>query len=72
MPAAGIHRTGVDFEAMDGQPSRIFILTLSPASRTGPHIQFLAEISKVLSDSALREKILTAETAEEIVRLLAG
>lgn len=68
--AVGIHRAGVDFAAMDGKPSHIFIMTLSPENRAGPHIQFLAEISKVLSRPELREKLLNAATADEILNLL--
>lgn len=68
--AVGIHRAGVDFASMDGKPSHIFIMTLSPENRAGPHIQFLAEISKVLSRPNLREQLLTATTAEEILTLL--
>ena len=68
--AIGIHRVGVDFAAMDKKPSHIFILTLSPENRAGPHIQFLAEISKVLSRPELREKLLNAATADEIFNLL--
>lgn len=69
--AVGIHRTGVDFDSMDGKPAHIFILTLSPENRAGPHIQFLAEISKVLSRPELREKLLNAASADEILNLLA-
>jgi PTS system nitrogen regulatory IIA component len=68
--AVGIHRTGVDFAAMDGKPSHIFIITLSPENRAGPHIQFLAEISKVLSRPELREKLLNATTADDMLNLL--
>lgn len=68
--AIGVHRTGIDFASMDGKPAHIFILTLSPENRAGPHIQFLAEISRVLSRPELREKLLTATTAEEILGLL--
>ena len=68
--AVAIHRTGVDFAAMDGKPSHIFIITLSPENRAGPHIQFLAEISKVLSRPELREKLLKAATTDEILNLL--
>lgn len=66
----GIHRTGVGFEAMDGNPCFIFIMTLSPVNRTGPHIQFLAEISKLLSNSDLRDQLLQAESSEQILALL--
>jgi PTS system nitrogen regulatory IIA component len=68
--AVGIHRAGVDFASMDGKPAHIFILTLSPENRAGPHIQFLAEISRVLSRPELREKLLGASAADEILNLL--
>jgi PTS system nitrogen regulatory IIA component len=68
--AIGIHRAGVDFDSMDGKPSHIFIMTLSPENRVGPHIQFLAEISKILCRSNLREQLLNASTADEILNLL--
>jgi len=68
--AVAVHRAGVNFAAMDGKPSHIFVITLSPENRAGPHIQFLAEISKVLSRPELREKLLNAVTADEIFNLL--
>ncbi|MCU0856898.1 MAG: PTS sugar transporter subunit IIA [Pontiellaceae bacterium] len=68
--AVGIHPGGVDFDSMDGKPAHIFIMTLSPENRAGPHIQFLAEISKVLSRPGLRERLLSAANADEILNLL--
>lgn len=68
--ALGIHRDGVEFAAMDGSPCRIFIMTLSPENRAGPHIQFLAEISKALSRQELRDGLLCAGSADEIFGLL--
>ena len=69
--AFGIKRTGLDFDSLDGQPARIFIMTLSPVNRTGPHIQFLAEISRQLNDPAIRERLLHATTADEILNIIA-
>lgn len=69
--AVGLKKEGVDFQALDGQPSRIFVMTLSPDTRTGPHIQFLAEISRQLSDAGIREKVLQASTPEEVLDILA-
>lgn len=60
----------VDFESLDGVPSRIFICTLSPTSRSGPHIQFLAEVSKLLTDAKRREAVLGARTPAELIRVL--
>ena len=68
--ALGLKKAGVDFGSMDGQPSRIFVMTVSPVTRTGPHIQFLSEISQVLNDPEKRESVLQAQSAEEIVNIL--
>ena len=70
--AIGLKKAGVDFQALDGLPSQIFIMTLSPDTRTGPHIQFLAEISRQLSDAGIRERILKAATPEEVLDILAA
>ena len=72
LAALGIKRAGVDFGALDGQPSTIFVMTVSPDSRTGPHIQFLAEISRPLNDVAVRTKLLSATSREEVLHLLIG
>ncbi len=66
----GIIKEGVDFKALDGVPSKIFIMTLSPLTRTGPHVQFLAEISRVLTSEGMREKLINAETEDELIALM--
>lgn len=68
--ALGIKREGLDFESLDGQPCQIFLMTLSPASRTGPHIQFLADISRTLHDASIRQQVLDATSEETVVDLL--
>lgn len=68
----GISHEGIPFESLDGQPARIILLTVSPASRTGPHIQFLADISRVLHSDAVRQKVMNAKTEEEVLDLLSG
>ena len=70
--AIAVKKDGADFGSLDGQPSRIFVMTLSPDTRTGPHIQFLAEISRQLNDSAVREKILNATKPEDVLDALSG
>lgn len=65
--AIGRKIDGVDFDSMDQMPSRIFIMTVSPASHSGPHLQFLAEVSKLLKDEEPRRRILEAKRAEDII-----
>ena len=66
----GIKREGIDFESLDGHPSRIFVMTLSPSNRVGPHVQFLAEISRLLRQKEVRDQILSAESEETLLNLL--
>jgi mannitol/fructose-specific phosphotransferase system IIA component (Ntr-type) len=68
--AFGMKREGVDFQALDGQPCRIFVMTISPVNRTGPHIQYLSEISKFLDSPAIRDRLLAATTVQEVLDIL--
>lgn len=63
----GIKPEGLDFESLDGEPSRIFIMTLSPIDRVGPHVQFLAEVSTVIKTKEARQRLLAAKTPQEIL-----
>ncbi|MDR3167542.1 MAG: PTS sugar transporter subunit IIA [Treponema sp.] len=67
----GISEVPVEFDALDHEPCRIFIMTLSPIEKTGPHLQFLAEISLLFKSSEKRQEILQAASTEEILRILA-
>ena len=66
----GIKKVGIDFDALDGEKSRIFIMTLSPVNRSGPHVQFLAEVSQLLTDAEKRERLLRAETPDQVLDIL--
>ena len=68
--AFGLKPEGIDFDALDGQPSRIFVMTFSSVLRPGPHIQFLAAVSKQLSSAAVRDRLLQASSREEIVEIM--
>ena len=70
--AVGLNKSGVDFDSMDDLPCTIFIMTLSSTKRSGPHIQFLAEVSRLVSQPAEREKLLAAKTHFEIYEILTG
>ena len=61
--AIGIKQEGMDFDSLDGEPSRIFVLVLSPKDFSGPHVRFLATISQVLHEEG-REALLGCRTAE--------
>jgi len=67
----GISDKAVDFDSLDHEPCRIFIMTLSPVEKTGPHLQFLAEISLLFKSAEKRQEILGAKSPEELIKILA-
>lgn len=66
----GISDAAVDFDSLDHEPCRIFIMTLSPVDKTGPHLQFLAEVSLLFKSSEKRAEILASPSSEQVLRIL--
>jgi len=66
----GLSRKGVDFESMDGLPTHIFFLLITPENSTGIHLKLLARISKILKNEAFREKLLNAANSDEIYSII--
>jgi fructose-specific phosphotransferase system IIA component len=67
--AIGIKKGGIDFEALDGEKSRLFVLTVSPKKTSGPHIQFLAAVAALLKDEEIREQMMNARSRDEVMFL---
>lgn len=61
---------GVDFEALDMQPCRIFFMVLAPEQGAGAHLKVLAQISRQLKDSAYREAFIGSGDKQELLELL--
>ena len=66
----GISDHPVDFDSLDQEPCRIFIMTLSPIDKTGPHLQFLAEVSLLFKSAEKRQEILNTTDKSEVIRVL--
>ena len=68
--AIGIAHEPIDFDSVDGKPVSIVILLLSPADQTGPHIQALAQISKLMLDEQFKQTLQQADSSEKVYELL--
>ena len=66
----GLSKKGVDFESMDGRPTHIFFLLITPESSTGLHLKLLARISRILKNDIFKEKLLTAKNQNEIYDII--
>jgi fructose-specific phosphotransferase system IIA component len=64
--AVGLKKEGVNFDSIDGKPTKIFILLLTPEGISGPHIRVLMLVSSILSKESERERLLSLTTPKEI------
>lgn len=69
--AIGITHNGIDFSSIDGELSKIIVLTLSPKSAVAPHVQFMSMISQVLNKDG-RDSLMACETPKEMYDVLTG
>lgn len=60
---------GIDFESMDGQPAHFFFLIAVPLDSNDLHLRALAEISRKLMHTEVRESLLKAETYEDFINI---
>jgi mannitol/fructose-specific phosphotransferase system IIA component (Ntr-type) len=67
--ALGISPAGIDFQAIDGQPSTVFFLLLAPPDQSGPHIEALAEIARITKSQSFLRLLAAARSAKEVVEL---
>jgi mannitol/fructose-specific phosphotransferase system IIA component (Ntr-type) len=68
--AMGVSSRGIDFQSIDGKPVYIFVLLVSPIDKTGPHIQALARISRLMLDEDFKNKLQNAPSAQELYHLI--
>ena len=70
--AIGIAGEPIDFKSIDGKPVTIVILLVSPVEQTGPHIQALARISRLMLDEPFKKALEKATSAKDVYELLSN
>ncbi|MFT5367923.1 MAG: fructose-specific phosphotransferase system IIA component [Candidatus Latescibacterota bacterium] len=66
----GIKKEGIDFDALDGKPTYIFFLLVSPLDVSGPHIKALARISRLLKGEDFRQQLIAAVDKEDAIAII--
>jgi mannitol/fructose-specific phosphotransferase system IIA component (Ntr-type) len=69
--AAGKPARPVEFQSLDGRPVSFIVLLVSPPDQTGPHIQALAKISRLMNIEDFRTAVDRAQTAQELYQAIA-
>ena len=60
----------IEFGSIDGKPVTLIFLLASPEDQTGPHIQALAKISRLLTDADFRDRLGAAGNGDELYTLI--
>lgn len=63
----GISPFGVDFDAADGQPTRLVLMTLTPTNDDGAQVQILADLARTVQVKESREALWSSRTFTEFV-----
>ncbi len=68
--ALGLAHDPIDFDSVDKKPVSLVILLVSPQDQTGPHIQALARISRLMLDEEFRKALENAPSAQAAYNLM--
>ena len=61
---------GVDFDAIDGQPTQHFFLLVVPEHSGGQYLKALARISRFFRDATFRQKLVEADSVDDVIRAI--
>ncbi len=61
---------GVDFEAIDGQPTHHFFLLVVPEHSGGQYLKALARISRFFRDPIFRQRLSEVESLEDVIHAI--
>jgi len=68
--AFGRSSRGIDFDAVDGKPVKLFFLLVAPEQSTGEHLKALAKISRMLKDLQFRKSLLETGSPEALYQII--
>ena len=61
---------GMDFEAMDGKPSRLFFEIAAPDTAADVHLEVLSKLATMIMDPDFKEALVAAKSKEEFLSLI--
>ena len=68
--AIGIKPEGIQYDDDPDSRAQIVILSLCPRYESGPYLQFIAQIAKILSDKVKRQELISAKDAQEVKEII--
>ena len=68
--AAIVVPNGVDFDALDGQPSRLFFMIAAPEGAADTHIEVLSKLATMVIDPDFKNALIQADTVNRFLELI--
>ncbi len=68
--AFGLSREGVDYDALDEEPSTLFFMIAAPEKSNDAHIETLSTLTTMLLDDDFREELLNVKSAQEVLDII--
>ena len=68
--AAMVVPDGVEFESLDGKPSKLFFLIASPHQASDAHLDVLARLSTMLVSEDFRNSLINAKSVDEFLQII--
>ncbi|WP_407427160.1 cation:proton antiporter [Treponema sp.] len=68
--AIGIKKEGIAYDSLDGQPSKIFVMLVSPIDNSGPLMRAMSAFTGALMHEEVRLSLLEAKNPAEIIEIL--
>ena len=68
--AAMVVPNGVDFEALDGQPSRLFFMIAAPEGAADTHVEVLSKLATMVIDPDFKNALIQAATVDRFLKLI--
>lgn len=70
--AAMVVPNGVDFDALDGQPSRLFFMIAAPEDAADTHIEVLSKLATMVIDPDFKNALIQATTVDRFLELISA
>jgi len=67
---AGVCQSPVQFDAIDGEPVRLFFLIVGPEASAGLHVKILSRIARLVRRDSVRQQLIEATTADAFYNVL--
>ena len=67
---AGVCPSPVQFDAIDGEPVRLFFLIVGPEASAGLHVKILSRIARLVRRDSVRQQLIEATTADAFYNVL--